>query len=221
METNNFYVYLHIRKDNGEPFYIGMGSPKWNRVNSKKNRNQWWHNITKKYDYDYIFLENNLTEDQAFELEKYWIKRIGRKDLGFGSLVNLTDGGEGKSGCKHTNESKNKISINTKKGMTPEVCKLISEREKGRNKGKTWEERYDQETIDRLRKNPPMKDKVHSEKTKNKMRGHKTGKLVLNIETGIFYQSCREAATYCCFNPNTLKNMLSGRGTNKTELRYV
>jgi hypothetical protein len=212
METNNFYVYIHIRKDNGEPFYVGMGSKKWNRVSSKKNRNQWWLNITKKYGYDYIFLDENLTEYEAFELEKYWIKRIGRNDLGLGTLVNLTDGGEGKSGCKHTQESILKIKEKRKN-------QIITQKHKDKISISGIGRIVSQQTKEKI-------SKLHlgskrTEETKQKMRGHKTGNLVLNFETGIFYQSCREAATYCSLNSSTLKNMLSGRRTNKSKLRYV
>jgi hypothetical protein len=41
------------------------------------------------------------------------IKTIGRKDLELGPLCNLTDGGEGSSGYKHTSESLEKMKINS------------------------------------------------------------------------------------------------------------
>jgi CRISPR/Cas system-associated protein Cas5 (RAMP superfamily) len=93
MEGNKYYVYLHIRLDSGEPFYVGKG--KDNRYKDISSRNEYWKNIVKKYGYDIIFLEENLTEKESFEKEIYWIARIGRKDLGYGNLVNMTDGGDG------------------------------------------------------------------------------------------------------------------------------
>jgi hypothetical protein len=215
METNNnFYVYLHIRKDNGLPFYVGKGSTKWDRVKSKKNRNNWWMNIVNNYDYDYIFLEENISEKYANTLEKIWIKRIGRKDLGLGTLVNLTDGGEGKTGCFHTEETRKKISENTKQRMTDEICKKISLREKGKKIPLQTRKKISNSLIGRKREK-------HTEETKKKMRRHKTGGLCVNLETGIFYFSGREAAYHHNYNCSTLKNMLSGRRKNKTSIVNV
>ena len=107
MTMNNNIIYFHINNVTGEVFYVGIGKEK--RSKSKKNRNKHWHNIVKKYDYDIMIEESGLTWDQASELEKYWIKRIGRKDLGLGTLVNMTDGGDGRLGIKHSDETKNKI----------------------------------------------------------------------------------------------------------------
>ena len=105
---NNFYVYLHIIANTGEPFYVGKG--KSTRYKLKTCRSKYWYNIINKYDYDIIFLEENLNEKDAFELEKYWIKRIGRKDLKLGPLINFTNGGEGNSGKILSDETKEKIS---------------------------------------------------------------------------------------------------------------
>ena len=117
------YVYLHIKATDGEPFYVGKGHRK-DRCGSKFSRSKFWHNIVKKYGFDIIILEENLTPEKAIELEKYWIERIGRRDLGKGPLVNLTDGGDGVIfkgeknpfyGKKHKIESRILISKNQQK----------------------------------------------------------------------------------------------------------
>ena len=87
-------VYKHIRKDTGEPFYIGIGKT-IARSKSTKNRNEYWKNIVNKYGYEIEILHNGITWQEACELESYYIKLYGRKDLGNGILVNMTDGGEG------------------------------------------------------------------------------------------------------------------------------
>jgi hypothetical protein len=56
-----------------------------------------------------IVLQSGLSERDAFALEKLAIKKIGRKDLGRGPLLNLTDGGEGSSGRVVSKETKAKI----------------------------------------------------------------------------------------------------------------
>jgi len=47
---------------------------------------------------------DKVNEDIAFYLERWFIARIGREDLGKGPLLNLTDGGEGISGYVYTEE---------------------------------------------------------------------------------------------------------------------
>lgn len=90
------YVYRHIRIDKNEPFYIGIGSDNsYNRAyqKSKTKRSAFWHNIATK-GYEVEILMDNLTWEQACEKEKEFISIYGRKDLGTGILVNLTNGGE-------------------------------------------------------------------------------------------------------------------------------
>lgn len=95
-----YYVYAYLRsKDSktakaGTPYYIGKGKDKraWDIKHSCRlppNKS----NI--------IILEQGLSELGALALERRMIGWYGRKDLGTGILVNLTDGGEGASGYKH------------------------------------------------------------------------------------------------------------------------
>jgi hypothetical protein len=46
-------------------------------------------------------------------------------------------------------------------------------------------------------------------------------KLVLDDETGVYYEYAGEAAIAKSLNPNTLRNMLNGHDRNWTSLRYV
>jgi hypothetical protein len=105
----NYYLYLHIKLDDGKAFYIGKGTGR--RAFRSQGRSKFWKYIVDKHGFDVIFLEENLIEEEAFNKESFWIKRIGRRDLGLGPLVNLTNGGDGASGCLQTKESKLKKSI--------------------------------------------------------------------------------------------------------------
>jgi len=65
-----------------------------------------------------IGMYSGLDEEFAHLLEMELISRFGRKDLGKGSLLNLTDGGEGNTGWICTPETRNKIS-QSRKGSVP------------------------------------------------------------------------------------------------------
>jgi hypothetical protein len=85
-----FYTYAYLRKGDRTPYYIGKGQGK--RAYDSK------HNVKVPDDKDrIIFLKQNLTEEEAFNHEKYMIAVLGRKDLGTGILRNMSDGGEGHS----------------------------------------------------------------------------------------------------------------------------
>jgi len=91
------YVYKHIRKDNNQVFYVGIGADnkrKYSRAYSFR-RNGFWHIIKNKSDYLVEIVYDNITWEEACNIEKKLIKKYGRKDLGEGTLCNLTDGGEG------------------------------------------------------------------------------------------------------------------------------
>ena len=101
--NNNFYVYAHQRKSDGECFYIGKGKGK--RAYSKQGRSNYWHRIVNKHGYKVVILVNGISEEKAFALEKSFIEQIGRKNL-----CNATNGGEGISGYVYSEESKQKMS---------------------------------------------------------------------------------------------------------------
>lgn len=104
-----FYVYAHIRKDTNKIFYIGKGSS--NRLYRKDNRNKYWKHITNKHGFDAIILESNLTESEAFDLEKFYIKQYKDKGL---ILVNQTDGGDGNNPSGGFSFKNKKHSLETK-----------------------------------------------------------------------------------------------------------
>lgn len=90
------YIYRHIRKDKNEVFYIGIGSDnKYKRAYSTYFRNKYWHHITAISEYEIEIILDGLSWNEACEKEKEFIQIYGRKDLNEGTLVNMTNGGDG------------------------------------------------------------------------------------------------------------------------------
>lgn len=99
METlNRFYTYAYLREDR-TPYYVGKGK---GRRLYKKGKGEVGKPIDKSR---IIFLKQNLTEQEALNHEMYMIAVLGRIDLGTGILRNKTDGGDGISGYKHSDEA--------------------------------------------------------------------------------------------------------------------
>lgn len=105
MQNTSYYVYYYLRSKDGisgkkdTPYYVGKGKGK--RITTKRAR------ITVPKDPAYrIKIAEGLTEEQAHKIERVHVKLWGRIDLGTGILHNLTDGGEGTSGYKHTEEQR-------------------------------------------------------------------------------------------------------------------
>lgn len=138
------YLYRHIRLDTNEVFYIGISkndnNKKYYRAYDKKRRSYFWKNIVNKTDYEIEIMLDDISYDEAKEKEKEFIKLYGRKDLGLGTLVNLTDGGESGSILKgdlnpmKKQENKDKVSKALKGRKVSEKTKKIqSDSAKNRN----------------------------------------------------------------------------------------
>lgn len=162
------YVYRHIRLDNNQPFYIGIGDDNtYERAYSKHNRNNYWNNIVSKYGYRVDILIDDIEYDFAIDKEIEFISMYGRVDIKTGILCNLTDGGEGHKGIVRSKETLLKFS-NAKLG--------------------------------------------------NK---NAKSKLVINIETGIIYDSLKEAAISMSLSFHSLYKKLIGTNKNNTQFRYL
>jgi hypothetical protein len=187
------YVYKHIRKDTNEIFYIGIGKAK-TRLYSKYSRNQHWKSIVNKAGFYAEIIEDNLSWEDACTKEKELIQFYGRDDLNEGTLVNMTDGGEGISNVnadvvakivssrkwyKHSDETKKKISeINTgrKQSDAAKLNQSIAAKNRPSNrKGVNLSDETKQK-ISFAKKGKPINRIVPiSEETKQKIRETKIG----------------------------------------------
>jgi predicted regulator of amino acid metabolism with ACT domain len=95
-----FYVYLHKRPIDGSVFYVGKGCG--NRAYVSRERNKHWKHVVEKYNgFDVEIVKENLTEQDAFNLEKELILHYG-----LANLTNQTLGGVSTTGFKHSAETK-------------------------------------------------------------------------------------------------------------------
>lgn len=156
-DLRRFYVYAFLRNKSSStgpkysPYYIGKGQGA--RAYSR-NRN----GAPRPTDSNFIvFVQEGLTEEEAFSLEKYCIALYGRIDNGTGILRNLTDGGEGTSGWV----------------VSEDVRLRMSEAQQGEKHylfGKT----HSQETKEKMSKSKqgekhPLWGRTHTQESRNKM----------------------------------------------------
>ena len=126
----NYYIYIHRRKTDNSVFYIGIGNKK--RPYDKCNRNPHWHNINNKHGLIVEIISDDVTKNEACEIEKFIIKNYGIENLS-----NMTEGGDGFIGFKLSDESRLKMSI-AKKGapLSEEHKKNVSIANKGKVRSK-------------------------------------------------------------------------------------
>lgn len=225
-----FYIYRHIRPDKNEVFYIGKGYEK-SKSHSKRylekcGRNDYWKNIVRlnngKYRAEKIFWCD--TEDEINKKEIEFISLYGRFVNG-GTLCNMTDGGDGSINIIVSDETRKKLSKkfsgenhpNWGKKLSNETCRRKSESMKnspknlkGKKLPNWWKEKI-------------SKTKIGEQNPMYGKRGQDTpnARLVLNLITGVYYDSVTEASVSAGMKMKSLYNMLSGKRNNKTNLTFV
>lgn len=166
--NRKYYVYGYIRLDTNTYFYIGKGTGRRYKRTDINNRNPHFVNIINKVNYKVILLKENLSQEEALNLEQFMINLLINKfdysiDIkGFERkkkhLVNMSLGGDGCTGYKHTEEALEKMS-NASKGRPSPM--------KGKNRPKEDCEKISANA--KINPNYGMKGKHHSEESIQKM----------------------------------------------------
>lgn len=231
------YVYTHTRLDNNEIFYVGIGSDilgKYLRAFSKERRSKFWKDITKNREYKVDIIYDDLYWIDACKKEIELISKYGRRDLGRGTLVNLTDGGDGVFGYKHTKESLMILSINSSNNTKPciyfedvnlrfkslrEGCEhfnLLYKQQRSAINNKLATAKFYYENSPFIRPTKAEKSKRISEAKKKSGNGKYNP--VIHIETGLEFKTIKDGCKY--FNlgydaeHNRIKRNLSNRKFN-------
>ncbi len=182
-----YYVYEHWRADKNECFWVGKG--KENRAWDFRRSNH-YNNIVRKLSSLGMCVEvrlicSGLEEADALKFEKGRIAFWRAQGI---NLANVTDGGEGVSGLKHTEETKKKMSVAASTRLlghtvSEETRKKISDSNMGREKGAkhpahSAKLKGRKLSIEhRAAIGESMKGRILNEQSREKIRASNTGQL--------------------------------------------
>ena len=183
------YVYTHdklLPSGLWVPFYVGKGVGK--RAFDYKGRSDWHKKVSSKYETRVTFWNQDLSDDSAIAKEVELIAFLKSEGI---ELVNLTEGGEGTLGYRHSDKEKirrsaaNSGHLNPMYGKThtESAKKIISEASKksgGQKKSWTDARRKKSSLTGKAvvgKYGPPMLNRTHSVLSREKMRMSHIGKV--------------------------------------------
>lgn len=183
-------VYKHTRIDTNQIFYIGIGNDT-NRAYSTQGRNKHWKRIVNKTEFKVDILFEDVSWEAACEYERNLIQKYGRMDLNEGSLVNMTDGGDGQS---NPSEETRKKLRDSKKNISDEYREKLSIAKRGELNHYYNKKRKDHSMW--MRKNHPNKKTIiQYDIYGNFIKEWASARIVYNI-LGIHYKNI----SACCRN---------------------
>ena len=195
------YVYMLVDPRNNQPFYVGKG--RGNRCRFHLDEAKYYvdrkslklSKIRKLFSLgmepNIVKVEENVTDAQAIDLEVLLISEL--RDIGI-SLTNMTDGGDGAQGYKHTEEHIERMSSLFKNRVFSDETKQKMRKPKsleGRaaiaasrlTSAYRPSEETKRKTSEALIGRPsPMKGRTHTDESRAKMSASGKGKQKPKIE---------------------------------------
>lgn len=178
----SFYAYVHIRPgaDAHGAFYVGKGRGR--RSHDFNRRNLYHTHIINKYGFKNIDVAKMECSSEAltFDLERGLIKCL--RNMGV-NLVNVTDGGEGVSGLRHSEQSRAQMSAKrVGKNHRKETKTKMSEVRRGQDNHFFGKRHLDEtkKRISEAKKTNPTdywSGKSRSEETRKKISETLTGRV--------------------------------------------
>ena len=192
MQERNYCVYKHTSPSN--KVYIGITCQKperrWGADGKGYYHNQYFWRSIQKYGFDnfkHEILFENLSKEEACQKEVELISFYKSNDRKFG--YNITSGGDGCNGLKHSEKSKKKMSESHKgkatwnKGLkgfyhpSDEARKKISEANKGRMFSEEWKKKLSDAKKDKCSgSSNNFYGKHHTEEVRKKLSEMHRGK---------------------------------------------
>lgn len=231
-------MYVHINKSNNKK-YVGITS------NDPKTR---WKNgygysdkfpigrAIRKYgweNFDHVILYNDLSETEAKEIEKQLIKQWNTKNDKYG--YNLTDGGDGVTGFKHSVDTLKKLSEraveqNRFGANNPNYGHKWNDQQRELAKQKHKSESLSCDTLKKMSIAASKKigslnsfyGKHHTQQTKQKISMVQSRPVMMFDLNGVFineFPSIKKASEYTHINKVGISNCC--RGVTKTSGGYI
>lgn len=209
--TDPFYVYILFRPWNCDPCYVGKGKGDRWKHHFRRPRNPHLAAIIKRAggDLPVVILHEGLDETTALAYEVALIAAIGRKAHG-GSLVNLTDGGEGTAGAIMTPDWRAHRSAKAKECWADDGYRAkLSAAHAGNKKrlGAKHTEAWKAANAERMKGNQRTLGLRHTDEAKAKMSAHRRG-LPKSPE---HRAAIAAASTGKVFTPERIANMRAGK----------
>jgi hypothetical protein len=212
-----WFVYLHRKADDGEPFYVGKGRLKkgvHERAFVTEKRSVLWARTFNKHGRIVEIVASCISDKAAQDIERCLIGEIGRRNLGLGPLVNLTDGGDGHAGLIKPAETLAKLSEHAKKPRGKAwIASMRAARKNGGNGGVVKHgDKLPEKWVQSL-----SRSKIGD---KNPYFGKPSppSKKVKNLHTGAVYDSISRAAAAEGLSVKALYQWLDGSRLNRSPL---
>ena len=210
----NYYVYLHVKEDDGTVYYVGKGTKL--RCCVSNSRTLHWKNTASKHGVICHIVAHNLTAEEALILEKKLIASCGRQDQKTGCLVNLTDGGDGVVNYVWTEAHRNKISeAGRGRKHTEEFKKMVSKVHKGKV--------LSEDTRSKISASRVGKKWTPAQREAGEARPNPFGRKVICISTGDIFPSVAKAAKHFNIDPSAINKVCLGKikQTKTLVFKYV